>query len=152
MIISSFIVRNSGLELLVTMGSTFWTPKTITTDQGSQFESALFKELAHIMGSEPVHTTAYHPQSNRIDRKMAQIVQGYDEQFPSIELNLLCGRKWWPNGRSTYNFGPAKNLWEKTNWSRKQEKTGWLYISQNFKNYVTNWVHSASRNNFEYIP
>ncbi|XP_044313276.1 uncharacterized protein LOC123037278 [Drosophila rhopaloa] len=42
----------------------FGTPKTITTDQGTQFESALFKELAQLMGSEHIHTTAYQLQSN----------------------------------------------------------------------------------------
>jgi len=42
----------------------FGTPKTITTDQGTQFESAIFKELAQLVGSKRIHTTAYHPQSN----------------------------------------------------------------------------------------
>lgn len=42
----------------------FGTPKTITTDQGTQFESAMFKELARLVGSEHIHTTAFHPQSN----------------------------------------------------------------------------------------
>lgn len=41
----------------------FGTRKTITTNQGSQFESAQFKELAQLMGSEHIDTTASHPQS-----------------------------------------------------------------------------------------
>lgn len=44
--------------------SRFGCPKTITTDQGTQFESALFKALVNFTGSKRSRTTAYHPQSN----------------------------------------------------------------------------------------
>lgn len=55
-----------------TVATAFWThwvarygtPKTLTTDQGSQFESALFKQLLKMVGGKHIHTTPYHPQSN----------------------------------------------------------------------------------------
>ena len=46
--------------------SIFGTPLTITTNQGAQFESALFSALARLVGANKVHTTPYHPQSNGI--------------------------------------------------------------------------------------
>jgi len=42
----------------------FGVPRSIITDQGRQFESDLFRELAKIMGFKRNRTTAYHPQSN----------------------------------------------------------------------------------------
>lgn len=42
----------------------FGVPHTITTDQGTQFESKLFKELATFLGCHKIHTSTYHPQSN----------------------------------------------------------------------------------------
>ena len=44
----------------------FGCPLTITSDQGTQFESALFKELARLAGAKHIHTTPYHSQANGI--------------------------------------------------------------------------------------
>ncbi|XP_011060754.1 PREDICTED: uncharacterized protein LOC105149794 [Acromyrmex echinatior] len=42
----------------------FRAPKTITTDQGSQFEAQLFTALLQLIGCQRIRTTAYHPASN----------------------------------------------------------------------------------------
>lgn len=44
----------------------YGAPHTITTDQGSQFEAALFRALTNLLGCERVRTSAYHPASNGI--------------------------------------------------------------------------------------
>jgi cleavage and polyadenylation specificity factor subunit 1 len=77
-----------------TIATAFWThwisrfgsPKTITTDQGTQFESAVFKQLANLIGSKHFHTTAYHPQSNGL-------IERWHRSFKS---SLMCssGTPW----------------------------------------------------------
>lgn len=42
----------------------FGTPRFISSDRGSQFESDIFDYLATIMGVQRIRTTAYHPASN----------------------------------------------------------------------------------------
>lgn len=44
--------------------SRYGAPVTITTDRGSQFESALFNALLRFVGCERIRTTSYHPASN----------------------------------------------------------------------------------------
>ena len=41
-------------------------PHTITTDRGANFESSLFKSLLQRFSSQHIHSTAYHPQQNRM--------------------------------------------------------------------------------------
>ena len=43
----------------------FGVPDSVTSDQGAQFTSKLWRELNTLLGVERVnHTTAYHPQAN----------------------------------------------------------------------------------------
>ena len=44
--------------------SRYGSPETLTTDQGSQFESRLFTALLQLTGCHRIRTTAYHPPSN----------------------------------------------------------------------------------------
>jgi hypothetical protein len=53
-------------------------PKRILTDQGTQFESTLFRSLASMLGSEKVHTAPYRPQTD-----------GQVERFNRTVLNML---------------------------------------------------------------
>ena len=59
-------------QLASTVAATFirgWiqhhgVPHTITTDRGANFESSLFNNLLKRIGSQHIHTMAYHPQHN----------------------------------------------------------------------------------------
>ena len=44
----------------------FGVPITITSDQGTNFESNLFRNLLTMLGTEKLRTTAYHPQANAL--------------------------------------------------------------------------------------
>ncbi|KMQ86114.1 retrovirus-like pol polyprotein [Lasius niger] len=44
--------------------SRFGAPQIITTDQGTQFESELFRILTHLIGCKRTRTSPYHPASN----------------------------------------------------------------------------------------
>lgn len=44
--------------------SRFGVPSIITTDQGTQFESDLFRRLMHTCATKRIRTTAYHPCAN----------------------------------------------------------------------------------------
>lgn len=48
----------------------FGSPETLTTDQGTQFESKIFTELRRVIGCDRVKTTSYHPASNGLVEKM----------------------------------------------------------------------------------
>ena len=59
------------------------SPKTITTDQGTQFESSLFAALAKLIGAQRVRTTAYHPAAN-----------GMIESWHStLKASVMCNRE-----------------------------------------------------------
>ncbi|GBO00731.1 hypothetical protein AVEN_263608-1 [Araneus ventricosus] len=46
--------------------SRFGCPSTITTDQGSQMRSSLYRESSEMLGTNRIRTTAYHPVANGI--------------------------------------------------------------------------------------
>ncbi|KAK2577959.1 hypothetical protein KPH14_012657 [Odynerus spinipes] len=58
----------------------FGAPRIITTDQGSQFEAALFAALVKLVGARRCRTSAYHPESNGIIERWHR----------SLKVALMC--------------------------------------------------------------
>ena len=81
--------------------SSFGVPKAITTDRGSQFTSAMWKQLLDTWGIESHTTTAYHPEANglveRLHRRlkeslMAQCGDDRTSWFWRLPMALLSIR------------------------------------------------------------
>nr|XP_012228704.1 PREDICTED: uncharacterized protein K02A2.6-like [Linepithema humile] len=74
----------------------FGAPARITTDQGRQFESELFKQLARLTGSQHIRTTAYHPAANgmveRLHRQLKAAIKSHEtEAWTQILPVILLG-------------------------------------------------------------
>ena len=66
--------------------SRYGCPQTITTDQGRQFESQLFRSLANICGIHLSRTTAFHPAANGLVERMHR----------SLKAAIMCrGQERW---------------------------------------------------------
>lgn len=48
--------------------SRYTLPKKLVTDQGTQFTGEMFKKLCQLLKVKKIQTTAYHPQSNHVER------------------------------------------------------------------------------------
>lgn len=56
--------------------ASFGIPETVLSDQGAQFESQVFKELARQFGFYKVRTTPYHPQADgTVERRNRSLIQ-----------------------------------------------------------------------------
>lgn len=65
--------------------SRFGVPSLVTTDQGRQFESALFQALLGICSAKRVRTSAYHPSANGLVERMHR----------QLKAALMCHQSSW---------------------------------------------------------
>jgi cleavage and polyadenylation specificity factor subunit 1 len=82
--------------------SRFGCPQTITTDQGRQFESQLFRSLARLCGIQLSRTTAHHPAANGLVERfhrtlkaaiMCHADQQWTEALPLVLLGIRTAYK-----------------------------------------------------------
>lgn len=80
----------------------YGVPLRISTDQGRQFESGLFKTLAKLLGTNHLRTTARHPQSNglieRFHRQLKASLRCHEtddwvERIPTVLLGIRAAWK-----------------------------------------------------------
>ena len=62
--------------------SRFGVPSTITTDRGAQFESTLWAHLMHLLGTNRIRTTAYHPSANGLVERFHRQLKGTIKCLP----------------------------------------------------------------------
>jgi len=84
----------------------FGAPQRITSDQGRQFVSTLFRELAGILGSSPSTTCAYHPAANgmveRLHRQLKAALTCHNSNWTeALPLVLLGIRSAWKDDLGT---------------------------------------------------
>ena len=64
----------------------YGVPSTITSDNGTQFTSAIFQQLTSIWGIKSIRTTTYHPESNglveRLHRRLKEALIALGAESP----------------------------------------------------------------------
>jgi len=95
----------------------FGVPGTLHTDQGRQFESKLFRNLATICGSKVQHSSPYHPQSQgkieRLHRSLKASIKAHNViKWTDCLPTVLLGLRSAINCES--NFSIAQMVYGKT--------------------------------------
>lgn len=90
-------------------------PKSIVTDNGSNFVGNVFKSMCKLLGVKKIRTTAYHPQANLVERQHSSLgnylrnfVDGHPQNW---DLFLRCAAHAYNNTpHSSTGFPPMELL------------------------------------------
>ncbi|KAG7188175.1 hypothetical protein KM043_017671, partial [Ampulex compressa] len=109
----------------------FGTPLYITTDQGSQFETQLFKTLTRLVGTSRIRTTPYHLSSNGMIERWHRTLKAAlicNQQVKWAELLLMGYAR-----RSTILLGKIQR-------AHKRSKTNSYGPPQQGSDISTEWM------------
>ena len=98
-------------------------PKTLLTDQGTNFESCLMQEVCRLLGTRKIRTSPFHPrtdgQTERTNRTIKEWVASsggdWEKQLPYVTYGINCA----PNAATRLSpfqvvFGRQPSLFEHT--------------------------------------
>ncbi|KAL3992385.1 DnaJ-like proiein [Sarotherodon galilaeus] len=86
------VTAKSVVKALTTFFSVFGLPKVIQTDQGSNFQSRLFKQVASTLGVKHIVSSAYHPESQGALERWHQTLKAMLRKY------CLKSEKSWDEG------------------------------------------------------
>ncbi|KMQ82556.1 pol polyprotein [Lasius niger] len=74
----------------------FGVPSRVTTDQGRQFESSLFRSLSRLLGIKRIRSSPYHPQANGLieefHRPLKTVIKAHNtERWTEVLSTILLG-------------------------------------------------------------
>lgn len=100
--------------------SRFGVPLNVTTDQGAQFTSTMFKELTKMLGCFKITTSPYHPQSNgmieRFHRKLKGTLMAKGKSmnwYDELPIALLGIRSVFKEDLQATGSEMVNGLWSK---------------------------------------
>lgn len=82
----------------------YGVPKTILTDQGSNFVGSVFKNICKFFKIEKLQTTAFHPQTNGALERSHRTLTEYLRNFTVHDISSWDD--WIPYAMFTYNTTP----------------------------------------------
>lgn len=93
-------IKNHQADTIAKAFYTYWiarfgSPKVVTTNQGSEFESKLFAASIKLVGGKRIYTTAHHPASNglieRWHRTLKSAIKCHGQRWIDILPTVLLG-------------------------------------------------------------
>ncbi|GFY27385.1 transposon Tf2-6 polyprotein [Trichonephila clavipes] len=69
--------------------SRFGCPAIKTTDQGTNFESSLFRELSNLLGTNRIRCCAYHPKVNGLVERLHRYISKHTRIQSGVKSSQL---------------------------------------------------------------
>ena len=125
--------------------SKYGFPEKIVTDQGTNFESYLFKDLCKVANITKLRTTSYHPQSN-----------GNSERFNSTLINMIKTLEYEQKVKWTTHLNTLCSAYNSTVHSSTGFSPHWLMMGRKPRlavdlNLGTNLPEHGPSSSFKYI-
>lgn len=102
----------STVDALRSMFARFGIPKTVVSDNGPQFVSAVFREFLARNGVQHLKTAPYHPQSNGLAERAVRTIKEGLKKNPGTNLNTRISQFLFRYRRTPVKDGksPAEHL------------------------------------------